>query len=202
MLLFYHLLYYLGMKPPELSVLWSPSIDTELLVGAHELVPSPDDLSALTDRLGLETPDTLTAALLRPEERQLNFAPHFSDNLDLDNPADPTTPRSPDSLRVFVGELSEQDILVGFAHALMVRARLNRRINVLKWGGIAAMTELGLGGIVWHMGSSWGYVGMGLAGGTAAGLWLHIRSWHNSSEIVVPDLGGLESPIRITGHTH
>ncbi|HJQ09043.1 MAG TPA: hypothetical protein VJ836_06195 [Candidatus Saccharimonadales bacterium] len=184
------------MKPPELSVMWSPSIDTELLFNAHELAPSPDDLSALTDRLRLKTPDTLTAALLRPEERQLELEPHFSGRLDPENASQ--TPRPPDALRVYIGELSERNILEGFAHALVAQAQLKRRMKVLTWGGAALMVEVGAGSTIQQAGSYWGLLGIPLAGATLGGLWLWHRGWRTTQQ-VVPSLDGLRSPIRIRG---
>jgi hypothetical protein len=183
------------MKPPELSVLWSPSVDTELLFSARELVPTPNDLTALTDRLGLKTPDTLTAAVLRPEERQLELAPHFNGRLAPESASQ--TPHSPDVLRVYVGEFSEQNILEGFAHALVAQAQFKHRMNVLKWGGAALMVEVGVGSTVQQAGSYWGLLGIPLAGATLGGLGLWYRGWR-STQPVVPSLDGLRSPIRIT----
>ncbi len=183
------------MKPPELSVIWSPSIDTELLFTARNLAPSPQDLSALTDRLKLKTPNVLTAALLRPEEQQLEFDPHFSGNPDRENMNQAS--RQHDALRVYVGELSEQNILKSLAHTLVIQAQLKRRLNVLTWGGVAMATEVGVGSTMQQAGSYWGLLGIPLVGATLGGLWWWQRGWRNTRH-VLPSLDGLRSPIRIT----
>jgi len=164
-------------------------------LNAYELAPNPNDLSALTDRLGLKTADTLTAALLRPEEQQLELESHFSGRLDPENASQASG--SPDVMRVYVGEFSERNILEGFAHALVAQAQLKHRINVLKWGMTALMVEVGAGSVIQQTGSYWGLLSIPLAGSTLGGLRLWYRGWRNAQQ-VMPSLDGLRSPIRIT----
>jgi hypothetical protein len=143
----------------------------------------------------LKAPDTLTAALLRLEEQQLKLESHFSGRLDPENASQ--APRSPDVLHVYVGEFSEQNILEGFAHALVAQAQFKHRMNVTKWGAAALMVELGAGSTIQQAGSYWGLLGIPLAGATLGGLGLWRRGWRNT-QLVVPSLDGLRSPVRIT----
>lgn len=167
----------------------------ELLFNAQELAPSPDDLSALTDRLRLKTPDTLTAALLRWDERELELEPHFSGRLDQENASQTSHPS--DVLRVYVGEFSEQNVLQGFASALVAREQYRHRMKVIKWGAGASAAEMTVGSTIQQSGSKWGLLGIPLAGVTLGSLWLWHRTWRNTRQ-EMPSLDGLSSPVRIT----
>lgn len=178
------------MKPPELSVAWSPSIDTKLLFDNRMLTPSPDDLPPLVERLGLKVPNIGAVALLRREELELYLNGALPGSF---SPAPPPT----DALRVYIGELSEQNILEGFAHALVARERSRRRMNVFVGGIIASVAEFSAGAIIQQAGSYWGLLGILAAGATLGSLGLWLRGQRNAGQ-VMPSLDGLESPVRIT----
>lgn len=182
------------MKTPELSVLWSPSIDQDLLFGARELATNSGDLSLLADRLELKMPDALTVALLRPEEQRLQLEPHFSGRSQSEDAGH--APDMDNALPVYIGELSEQNILRGLAHSLVARAQAERHTRVLIGAGTALFAEVGIGATIQQAGSFWGLVSLPMAGATLGGVWL----WQRSQRGVrpeVPSLDGLRSPIRI-----
>lgn len=190
------------MKTPELSVLHSETIGAALAVEQQVLAPSGGDLAALTDRLGLKTPDSLTAALVYPGDRRLSPNAEATDDPSKANVASvgmqDLSILGDGPLRITIGELSEQSILGGFAHSLIAREQFNQRMKVLKRGAGVVMLEVGAGSIAQGMGSNWGLLAVPLAGATIGGLRLWLRGWRNTQP-VVPSLEGLESPIRIMG---
>jgi|GEM_PF-2894981 len=192
------------MKTPELSLLHSETIATQLAFDRLALAPNGEDLAALTDRLGLKTPNTLTAALVYPGDQVL-----FSDTEDIDDPAKADAPSAgmqdlsvfPEgTLAVSITELSERNILEGFARSLMVRGQFNKQMRVLKWGAAALMTELGvgtMGSTLQGPGFNWWLLSIPAAALTGGGVWLRYRNLPKGRPIL-PSLDGLKSPIRIT----
>ena len=195
------------MKTPELSVLHSETIATHLVLDQLALAPSGEDLAALTDRLGLRTPDTLAAALVYPGDHAL-----LSGVETAEDPAKADVPSAgmqdlsafPEgTLAVPITELSEQNILEGFAYSLMERGQLSQRRRVLGWGTGALMTELGvatIGSTLQGPGFNWWLLGIPAAALTGGGFWVRYRGLPKGPPIV-PSLDGLKSPVRIVQQT-
>jgi hypothetical protein len=85
----------------------------------------------------------------------------------------------------------------------MTQEQLKQRVRVLRWGTVTLMTEIGVGPTISALqgpGFNWGLAGIPLAGATMGGLWLWYRGWRNQS-LEMPNLDGLESPVKITAAT-
>lgn len=191
------------MKTPELSLLYSESITAALAFERLALSPNAEGLAALTSHLGLKTPDILTAAVMYPGDRVL-----FSDAETTEDPAKADVASSglqdlsifPNgTMAVRIAELSERNILEGFAYSLMVRGRFSQRMRIIRWGAGALVTELGvatIGSTLQGPGLNWWLLGIPTAALTGGGLWLRYRRLPEGPPIV-PSLDGLESPVRI-----
>ena len=191
------------MKTPELSIRYSENIAAALAFEHLALEPSGEALGALTDHLGLKTPDTVTAALVYPGDRVI-----FSGTETAEDPgkADVASTGLQDLsicpegvMAVHITELSERNILEGFAYSLMERGQFNQRMRILVWGAVASMTELGIstiGSTIQGPGLNWWLLGIPAASLTVGSVWLKCRSIPKRP-LIVPSLDGLESPVRI-----
>jgi hypothetical protein len=187
-------------ETPELTVLHSEIIGAELAYSGRELTPSSEDLIALTERLGVKTPDSITAMVMRASDVKPPGEEATPTGVTLTHSAGghELSPYDDGVLPIPIGEFSERNILHSFAYSLLQQAQFKKSMTVLKTAAALSMVGLGGGSIAQTLGSNWGYAGFAVTGAALGGAWLWSRSQRNAPPIEVPNLDGLESPIKIT----